>query len=66
MNRIVEILESTWDGIQDFYDTMATALSMVNISTEFIGLFIAYLPTVLASSVVIFLAVYLIRFLLLK
>ena len=66
MNTIVEILQSTWNGLQDFFDTMGTALSMVNISTEFIGLFITYLPTVLSSSVVIFLAVYIVRFLLLK
>lgn len=66
MQTIIEILQSTWNGLLDFFDTMATALSMVNISTEFIGLFITYLPTVLSSSVVIFLAVYLIRFLLLK
>lgn len=66
MNEIVEILKSTWQGLLDFYDTLSTALSMVNISTEFIALFITYLPTVLSSAVVIFLAVYVVRFLLLK
>ena len=66
MNTIVEILKSTWNGLLDFYDTMATALSMVNISTEFIGLFVTYLPTVLSSAVIIFLAVFVVRFLLLK
>ena len=66
MQTIVEILQSIWNGLLDFFDTLATALSMVNLSTSFIGLFVTYLPTVLSSGVIIFLAVYVVRFLLLK
>lgn len=66
MGVVTGILQSIWDIITGIYETLATAANMVELSVDFLAFFVTYLPTVIASGVLIYLAVYVIRFLLLK
>lgn len=66
MGTIIGILQGIWDFISSFISSLIQALEMVGLSFDFIATFTTYLPTVIASGVIMFLSVYLIRFLLLK
>lgn len=66
MNEIIGYLQSLWDMLVGTVKSLITAVNMVGGSIAFLNLFIGYLPSVVSAGVIIFLAVYVIRFLLLK
>ena len=66
MGTIIGILESLWSVVVGLFESILTAANMVVVSIDFVSFFVTFLPTVIASGVVIYLAVYIVRFLLLK
>ena len=66
MSEIAGILRSFWDIFVGTLKSLVTAVEMVAGSIGFLGVFIGYLPAIVSAGVIIFLAVYVIRFLLLK
>lgn len=66
MDTVVSVLQTIGNELSSFFETITTAVSMVGLSVRFIEFFITFLPTVIASGVFIYLAVYVVRFLLLK
>ena len=66
MSEIAGILRSFWDIFVGTLKSLVTAVEMVAGSIGFLGDFIGYLPAIVSAGVIIFLAVYVIRFLLLK
>lgn len=66
MGSIIGFLQSIWDFIVNSIQSLMLAIRMVVGSVQFITSFVAYLPAVISSAVIIFLSVYVIRFLLMK
>lgn len=66
MGTIIGILQSLWSVVVGLFESILTAANMVVVSIDFVSFFVTFLPTVIASGVVIYLAVYIVRFLLLK
>ena len=66
MGTIIGILQSLWSVVVGLFESILTAANMVVVSIDFISFFVTFLPTVISSGVVIYLAVYIVRFLLLK
>lgn len=66
MSSIINFIRIIWNAFTGFYESLITVFRMVNLSMGFIEFFTAFLPTVISAGVIIFLAVYVIRFLLLK
>lgn len=64
MSQILGYLQSFYDLLSGTVKALGTAVSMLVGSVGFLNLFIGYLPAMVSAGVVIFLAVYLLRFLL--
>ena len=66
MSDILGYFQYAWDLIVGILKSLVTAVEMVGGSIAFLTSFVGYLPAVVSAGVVIFLAVYVVRFLLLK
>ena len=66
MNTIIQLLQNIWNFISSVASSFFQAIEMLVESVDFLTNFVEYLPTVISSGVMLFLSVYLIRFLLLK
>lgn len=66
MGSIIGFLQSIWDMFVNAIQSLYLAIRMVVGSVEFVTTFVTYLPAVIGSAVIIFIAVFVIRFLLLK
>lgn len=62
MGTVTSVLQSIGDALSSLFETITTAVGMLGLSFRFIEFFIRFLPTVIASGVLIYLAVYLVRF----
>lgn len=66
MSQILGYLQSAWDFLSGIVKALYTAVEFLGGSILFLNNFIGYLPAIVSAGVIIFLAVYLVRFLLLK
>lgn len=66
MANILGFLNSLWDMIVNALQSVLMAVNMLIHSVGFVGTFIAYIPAVISSAIIIYLAVFVIRFLLFK
>ena len=66
MGSILGFLQSIWDMIVNSIQSLYLAIRMVVGSVEFVITFVTYLPAVIGSAIIIFLSVFVIRFLLMK
>lgn len=66
MQRIIEFFSLIWDVITNAFSSLGHALTMVLGAVGFTNSFTAFLPGILGAAVTIFIAIYVVRFLLLK
>lgn len=66
MGQIIGYFVSLWNFLISTIKAFSMALDMAVGSVTFLQNFMSYLPTAIASGVIIFLTVYVVRFLLLK
>lgn len=66
MGSILGLLQSLWYIIVNVLQSFLLAIRTVIGSIDFVFTFVAYVPAVISSAVLIFLAVFALRFLLLK
>ena len=62
MDRIISVFDKLGSLISDFFEVITTAFSMVNMSVRFVIFFVDFLPVVIGSAVLVFIAVYVFRF----
>ena len=62
MDRIISVLDQIGSLLSDFFEVLTTAFSMVNMSVHFVIFFVDFLPVVIGSAVLVFIAVYVFRF----
>lgn len=66
MESLIELGSMLWNVITNAFSTLTYALTMVMGALGFSQTFPMFLPGVLGSAVAVFIAIYVIRFLLLK
>ena len=65
-NMVGGYLVTAWNAIVNLIESLLMAVSMVGSSLGFVAGLVLYVPPILASGIIIFIAVYVVRFLLLK
>lgn len=61
---VIGLLNNFWEIVTNFFSTLAHALVMVNTSLALPVRLLGYLPTVLGSAMMVFIGVYVVKFML--
>lgn len=65
-NMVGGYLVTLWNMVLNLIESLLMAVGMVASSVGFVTQLVAYVPPILASGIIIFIAVFVVRFLLMK